>query len=208
MPCVIWYKSEVFCIYRLKVVSVWRQVYASIKFMQAQSLQCQIFGCYIARIRFTVWSHQLTPLEHQQCGTHTWARLRGTHPCSPNRVGRVNSVPLHYLLHSMPPLRWQERVYPTLFSAHYSGNVILSANNNLPLNDRSIGHLWVHLHVFSLWRPHTMSGGFHTCVNEAPILLQPLHERNGEKVKEARVWRLRPMVVFRSICYLRITNSL
>ena len=32
-----------------------------------------------------------------------------------------------------------------------------------------------------------MSGGFHTCVNEAPILLQPLHERNGEKVKEARV---------------------
>ena len=132
MPCVIWYKSEVFCIYRLKVVSVWRQVYASIKFMQAQSLQCQIFGCYIARIRFTVWSHQLTPLEHQQCGTLTWARLRGTHPCSPNRVGRVNSVPLHCFPPSMPPLHWQERVYPytgtpTLFPAHYKGNEVINS---------------------------------------------------------------------------------
>jgi len=35
----------------------------------------QIFIQYIALIRFTVWSHWPTPLNHQQCGTHTWAWL-------------------------------------------------------------------------------------------------------------------------------------
>ena len=33
-------------------------------------------ACYISWARFLVWSHWSTPLDHQQCGTHTWDRLR------------------------------------------------------------------------------------------------------------------------------------
>ena len=45
---------------------------------QAWNLRCQIFVSYhmIACIRFTVWSHQSTTLNHQQCGACMWALLR------------------------------------------------------------------------------------------------------------------------------------
>jgi len=53
--------------------------------LQAWNLQCQIFVCYIACIRFMVWSHHSTPLDHQQRRTHTWAQLRGACSHSPNK---------------------------------------------------------------------------------------------------------------------------
>ena len=40
--------------------------------LQEQTLRCPILVCYFACIRFTVWSHRLTLLDHQQCGTRMW----------------------------------------------------------------------------------------------------------------------------------------